>query len=319
MAVSRTSSVRSLSSKSSSYLSQSTPPSIAPSSSGRSNTTSRSLRIKAPQSHPLSKSLSAASFASRGSMSPTSSSSTSLPFPPTPRDDDELSTGGLSSIGHQDTSSVSDGRSQTPTAKVLKPKRSIPRLRPRSVSTSRSAPASSRRSSGDDAPPVPGLRPVQTTKLPGASLPSPSSPRPLRLPALQLQRSMKEEKEAKKLRVSQPGVQPGQSAKRGTLLGYNRDLHDRQKAAATGKPAPVQRRAYGSLPTTTHSSLQAPGHYVSRLSPPSPSRTLAPLASGQPRIGTGMVYRGSSGNSSLPKRQPTISTSSAPGRRSEPF
>ncbi|KAL5498050.1 hypothetical protein ACEPAH_2981 [Sanghuangporus vaninii] len=313
-------SVRSGSSKKSQFFSRSTPSSEAPSRavsslSGRPSILSSRTSRSPSEPHPLSKSYSSVNLAQRRtgpqekqaflkstgeerrSMSPTSSSTTSLPFPPTPRDDmhDSSNENLPSMISGRDRtiSRTSSGGARTPTAGSLKPKQSVSSLRARSVTSSKSAPPS---------------------RLPSTGA---STPRPLRLPALQQQKSLNAE-DGLKLQL-QPG-QPTPGS--GSILGYNRNLHDRQRAqlrsapksapahgsgdppdivspALSQKSAPStygDRHAYGSMPATW--SLQPPASATSstsRLREPSPSRLSTPMTGlARPRTGTGMVYRQSS-------------------------
>ncbi|OCB88712.1 hypothetical protein A7U60_g4187 [Sanghuangporus baumii] len=309
-------SVRSGSSKKSQFFSRSTPSSEAPSRavsslSGRPNILSSRTSRSPSEPHPLSKSYSSVNLAQRRtgpqekllksageerrSMSPTSSSTTSLPFPPTPRDDvhDSSDENLPSMISGRDrtVSRTSSGGARTPTAGSLKPRQSVSSLRARSVTSSKSTPPS---------------------RLPSTGA---STPRPLRLPVLQQQKSLNAE-DGLKLQPGQPT--PGS----GSILGYNRNLHDRQRAQLLSAPksAPIHgsgdppdivspaisqksapstygdRRAYGSMPTT--SSLQPPAsatNSTSRLREPSPSRLSTPMTGlARPRTGTGMAYRQSS-------------------------
>ena len=316
-------SVRSGSTKKSQFFTRSTPSSQVPSRSvsslsGRPALPSSRTSRSPSEPHPLSKSYSSVNLSQRSSapqaekpavlktagedrrsMSPTSSSTASLPFPPTPRDEmrdsSEENLPSTISERSRSISRTSSGGARTPTAGSLKPKQSTSSLRARSVASSKSAP---------------------TSRLPSTGT---STPRPLRLPALQQQKSLNAEDGAR--------LQPGQPAPgSGSLLGYNRNLHDRQRAQLLSAPksAPAHgrwsppdsvsptlsqksapsassiaygsRRAYGSAPTS--SSLQPPAgtsSSSSRLREPSPSRITAPMSGlGKPRTGTGMMYRQSS-------------------------
>ncbi|KAL5478236.1 hypothetical protein ACEPAI_2420 [Sanghuangporus weigelae] len=311
-------SVRSESSKKSQFFSRSTPSSEVPSRavsslSGRPDILSSRTSRSPSEPHPLSKSYSSVNLAQRRtcpqekqaflksageerrSMSPTSSSTTSFPFPPTPSDDmHDSSDENLPSMisgRNRTVSRTSSSGARTPTAGALKPKQSVSSFRARSVTSSKSAPPS---------------------RLPSTGA---STPRPLRLPALQQQKSLNTE-DGLKLQPGQPT--PGS----GSILGYNRNLHDRQRtqllsapksapAHGSGDPPDVvspalsqssapstygDRRVYRSMPAT--SSFQPPASVTSstsRLREPSLSRLSAPMTGlARPRTGTGMVYRQSS-------------------------
>lgn len=238
----------------------------------------------------------------------TSSSSTSLPYPPTPLDED-LATATPSSY----TSTSSGTRSKTPVASRMQ-------MRSRTFSSSRSAPASSVSFPAETVapPPVPATPPSLSKA--GARPSAMSTPRPLRLPALQQRKGNGEESNVRNVKEA---LQPGQpQPKSGSLLGYNRQLHDRQRmaasttsssATASALPAPQTparpsyatssssstparpARSYGSLGSS--SGLHAPSAVLA-VPPPSPGvpRSSSPLPSpgARPRTGTGMVYRQSS-------------------------
>ncbi|KAI0060518.1 hypothetical protein BV25DRAFT_938426 [Artomyces pyxidatus] len=123
---------------------------------------------------------------------------------------------------------------------------------------------------GHDVPMTPSARSFSST------LPSRSTPRPLHLTA-----------------SLSAGLQPGEPAtKQGLLLGYNRQLHDQQRARAASGPAPVARR------------LLAPSPGDARAVPPvSPNSDGGGEAKPRPRTGTGMVYKRSSGGNSTPQMQ----------------
>ncbi|KAI5122029.1 hypothetical protein M0805_008020 [Coniferiporia weirii] len=356
-------SFRSSSSKQSQFFMKSTP-AVSRTSSTSSNrpnlNSSRSFynssggltRGTAP--HPLSKSLSSTGLARSGpspyaqhlnskgreyegvregerSMSPspvsgaTSSSSVSLAFPPTPRDDDLCdsasdfnllsSSPGIYKGRKQETAESGSLRAKTPIASLSKAGQLALRNRPRALSSSKSAPASTPDSAVDE--PVPAV--PRPSRFPGSGM---TTPRPLRLPALQ-QQQMRAFGDREKERPLQPGEPAPRS---GSILGYNRNLHDKQRAqlltaraAAVGSnpsspaspaspalsaySAPPSsasahggRRTYGSMPSV--SVLRPPtSASTATARTPSPSRLSAPTAgitTGKPRTGTGMVYRQSS-------------------------
>lgn len=222
----------------------------------------------------------------------TSSSSTSLPYPPTPLDDDPATATATPSS----CTSTSSTRSKTPVASRMQ-------MRSRTFSSTRSAPASSVSFPPEtvEPPPVPSTPSLSKASTRSSAM---STPRPLRLPALQQRRGNGDESSGGD--AKQP-LQPGQpQPKSGSLLGYNRQLHDRQRMAASATatspsalPAPQTparpARSYGSL--GSRSGLHAPSTVLA-VPPPSPGvpRSSSPLPSpgARPRTGTGMVYRQSS-------------------------
>ncbi|EJD01979.1 uncharacterized protein FOMMEDRAFT_20762 [Fomitiporia mediterranea MF3/22] len=274
-----------------------TPPSLA-SSLSRSPVMSSERQLLSKSNSSLnSMGVVAESVGKRTSPTPTNSSAASVPFPSTPREDiyDESEGSLLSgSISRSRTTSrTPSSRVKTLTVKSVRTAQSTSQLRPQATATLKSIPPS---------------------RLPSTGM---STPRPLRLPALQQQRVsyVDTEEDGMMLQPGQPT--PGS----GSILGYNRNLHDRQRAALLATPAtapskvnpsslpsppsPVlsaksapstattfeSRRTFGSMLAT--STLRPPTRTVSR--EPSPSRLSAPSTSlGRPRTGTGMVYRQSS-------------------------
>lgn len=246
----------------------------------------------------------------RRSMSPTptsgtTSSSTSLPFPPTPSDNACEEQGVedhkakphnnclLGSANKLVSAKANDGMRKiledenTPdsslsmTQKSKTPTSSMSRLRPRSLSSSKYDPSS--KSTEIAAPPLPSSR--QLSLSTGSS-----TPRPLHLPALHKLQAGDTQNE-KSLQPGQPTPKPG------SLLGYNRNLHDRQRLHANEVSSALQNpnstavvksvliprtgRAYGSLPSTLVPSSAGISN----------SATQRKFKS---RTGTGMVYRQSS-------------------------
>ena len=245
------------------------------------------------------------------SMSPTltTSSSTSLPFPPTPRDDCDDEEGSLlaHSVGYPRSrvpsrsasrasrASSTSTRAKTPTVGSVKGSQSTSQLRTRAVSG--------------------GARSAPPSRLPStATTTTASTPRPLRLPALQLQQKQQRAQDD----AIGTRLQPGQTAPHsGSLLGYNRNLHDQQRAIyreyrEAPKSAPAHRVSSlsSSPPGSTGMGMQS-------LSPPVVSPALSAQSapsSGSGTTGTGTRRAYGSVPSTSALRPP--STVSSGGRRS---